>query len=211
LVAVVDAVGRALALDPALLAEAGHPRFLPVASGVALLAGASTMVGHSVILFLNRVRGLRFALAIVGTGLWAVFFFLLQGLVVGVVGRFAFGRSPAWIELLSIVFLSAAPLCFNFLILIPHFGPFIGRVLEVWAFFILLVGVAVAFDVTRWLALAITVAGWLVRHTLARLVARPVSWLSARVWRFLTGGPILVTAYDVLAGHLFVDAMEARR
>ena len=79
------------------------------------------------------------------------------------------------------------------------------------AFFILLVGVAVAFDVTRWLALAITVAGWLVRHTLARLVARPVSWLSARVWRFLTGGPILVTAYDVLGGHLFVDAMEAKR
>ncbi len=211
LAAVLDAAGRALVLDPVLLEQASHREFLPVAAGVALLAGISTMIGRSVILFLNRVRGLRFALAIVGAGVWTVFFFLLQGVVVGLVGRLALGRAPTWVELLSIVLLSAAPLCFDFLVLIPHFGQFIGRVLEVWAFIVLIVGVSALFHVNLWGALAVTGAGWLVRHLLAQVVAGPLGWLSSRAWQLVTGEAMLVTTHDVMSGYPFVDVVGPDR
>lgn len=205
LLAVLNAISRALALDPSLLAKASHPGFLPVAGGVALLAGASTMLGHSVVLFLNRVRGLRFVLALLGAGLWTVFFFLVQGALVGVVGHLALGRGPDWLTLFAVVMLSAAPLCFNFLILIPYSGLFIGRLLQMWSFFILVVAISPLFKVSLWGSLLITSAGWLIRHLLAQLAAGPVSWVSARGWRVLTGRPTLITPRDVLAGSPFVN------
>ncbi len=211
LAAVLDAAGRALVLDPVLLEQASRREFLPVAAGVALLAGISTMMGRSVILFVNRVRGLRFALAVVGAGVWTVFFFLLQGLVVGLVGRLALGRAPTWVELLSIVLLSAAPLWFDFLVLIPHFGQFLGRLLELWALLVLVVGVAALFQVSLWVALAVTGAGWLVRHLLAQLVAGPLGWLSGRAWKFVTGEAMLVTTHDVMSGYPFVDVVGPDR
>ena len=211
LTAVLDAVGRAISFDPVLLERASLRGFLPVAAGVALLAGISVMIGRSVILFVNRVRGLRFVLALVGAGVWTVFFFLLQGLVVGLVGRLALGRAPSWAELLSVVLLSAAPLCFDFLVLIPHFGQSIGRVLEVWSFLVLIKGVSALFHVSLWGALAVTGVGWLVRHLLAQLVAGPLGWLSGRAWRLIKGEAMLVTTHDVLSGYPFVDVIGPER
>lgn len=205
LLAVLDATARALALDPTLLARASQPAFLPVAAGVALLAGASTMLGHSVVLFLNRVRGVRFALALVGAGLWTVFFFAVQGVVVGLIGRLVTGGGPTWTTLLAAVMLTAAPQVFNFFILIPYSGPFIGRLLQMWSFFVLVVAIAPMFGVSLWQALFITGAGWLVRNLLAQLASGPMRWMSARAWRMLTGRPTLVTSRDILSGFTFVD------
>ena len=203
--AVLDAVSRALVLDSTLLVHAQDPGFLPVAAGVALLAGVMTMLGHSVILFVNGVAGFRFGLALLGTGLWTVFLYALQGVVVGLAAGLIVDLRPPWWQVLALVLVASAPLCFKFLILLPYAGPAIGRVLEVWSFFVMMVAVDAVFGVSAWTALLLTGLGWVAKQAVARLVAGPLGWVVSRAWRLVTGRPALISARDVLAGHPFVD------
>ncbi len=205
--AVLDAVGRALVLDSSLLVHAQDPGFLSIAAGVALLAGVMTMVGHSVILFVNGVSGFRFGLALLGTGLWTVFLYGLQGVVVGLAAGLVLDAQPPWWQVLSLVLVSSAPLCFGFLILLPYSGPAIGRVLELWSFVVMMVAVDAVFGVSAWTALLLTGVGWLAKQAVARLVAGPLGWVVSRAWRLVTGRPALISARDVLAGHPFVDVV----
>src|SRR5690625_6631105 len=70
IVAVCTAAADVALLRPGrLFAGAGTASLVPVAIGVALLAGISTMAGHVVIFSLNRVRGLRLHVALALGGL----------------------------------------------------------------------------------------------------------------------------------------------
>ena len=90
---------------------------------VAIIAGASTLLGNSAVLFLNRVRGLRFVFSLVLNGLAMAGLYALQAVVVWVLGPLVIGRTQEWSLVFRGVMLSTAPLAFGVFALAPYVGP----------------------------------------------------------------------------------------
>jgi len=194
----------------------GHPLNLQIAVTIAVLAGASTLLGDSVVLFFNRVRGWRFAFTLLLNGVAMVLLYALQALVIAGIGHLLLGRGPGLAAVTRGVMLATAPLVFGLFALVPYFGPAIARVLQAWGVVALWVVNIVLFDTGLWTGLVITASGWLVMQGLSWAFARPVAWIGDRIWRLVTGKPFMLTGRDLLSGHLFLplgqqfDPEEAR-
>ncbi len=181
-----------------------HPLSLEISMTVAALAGVSTLIGDSVVLFLNRVRGWRFAVTMLLNALGFVLLYALQALVIAIVGPLVVGRSPGLAAVTSGVMLATAPMIFGFFVLIPYLGPAIARVLQAWGLLVLWVVVDALFDTDLWTALLITAIGWAVMQLLSWSLARPVASIGDRIWRMVTGRPSMMTGRDLLSGHMFM-------
>lgn len=175
-----------------------------VAVTIAVLAGASTLLGNSVVLFLNRVRGWRFGISLLLNGLGFVALYVVQALVIAVVGYLVTGERLSLLLAAQAVLLSTAPLLFGFFELIPYLGTGIARVLQAWGVVALWAVVGALYQVGRWTALLVTLLGWGAMQLLSWLLARPLTALGRWVWRLSTGNPTILTAKDLLSGHQFV-------
>ena len=94
--------------------------------------------------------------------------------------------------------LSTAPLVFGFLVLIPWMGPFVGKVLNVWSFLILLAVVQFQFQIGFWGALLVVGLGWLASLGINNTIGKPVVALRNRLFRLVTGSSLDTTAEDIL-------------
>lgn len=181
-----------------------HPANLEIAITVAALAGVSTLLGDSMVLFFNRVRGWRFTFSLLLNGVAMVLLYGLQAVVVHGIGLLFLGHSPGLGWVVRGVMLATAPLVFGVLALIPYFGPAIARFLQAWGVVALWVIVGVMFGVDRWSALAVTLAAWVVMQLLSWAFSRPVTWIGDRIWKVVTGKPSMMTGRDLLAGYPFM-------
>lgn len=181
-----------------------HPRNLELAITVAVLAGVSTLLGDSVVLFFNRVRGWRFGFTLLLNGVAMVALYALQAVVIAIVGPLVLGHSPGPGSVTRGVMLATAPMVFGVFVLVPYFGPAIARFLQAWGVIALWVIVAVLFGVSAWPALLVTSIGWLTMQLLSWAFARPVTLIGDRIWRLVTGKPSMMTGRDLLSGHPFL-------
>ena len=193
---VLAALLAALTLDQVGIAAAD----LWDAVGVAALASLSTMLGHSAVLALNRIRGLRLLSTLVLNAVVLSFLRILQAAVTWTVAGIVLGHPVPLLDLVIVALLSLAPQVFGVVTAMPHAGLFIGRVLEAWQYLVLVVGVSATFGVTLATALGITLVGWVVMQMVSRLLRVPATWLGSRLWTLATGRPTMVTARDILAG-----------
>lgn len=185
-----------------------HPLSVEISLVVAALAGISTLLGNSVVLFLNRVRGWRFVVTLALNGAAMVLLYAAQALVIAIVGPLVLGHSPGLVAVIRAVMLSTAPLVFGFLVLIPYLGPAIGRVLQAWGLLVLWVLVDAAFGATLWQAFVITAIGWGVMQLLSWALSRPISWIGNGIWRMITGKPAMMTGTDLLTGDFFLPLAQ---
>lgn len=204
----IESVGRALWGVWTLDAEntrwlADDPNASWVAVTVAILAGASTLLGNSVVLFLNRVRGVRFTLSLLFNGLGFVVLYAVQALIIAVVGYLVTGQRLDVGMSTWAVLLATAPLVFGFFELIPYLGPGIARILQAWGLIALWAIVEVLYQVSHWTALLIVGVGWGAMQLVSWLLSRPLAVMGQAVWRLVTGLPTMVTAQDLLSGHMF--------
>jgi hypothetical protein len=174
-----------------------------VAVTVALLAGASTLLGNSVVLFLNRVRGWRFGVSLLMNGVSMVVLYAVQALAIAVVGYLVTGNRVQPDLAVMAVLLATAPLILGFFELIPYLGPGIARILQAWGLVALWAVVAALYGVDRWTALFITLVGWGLMQLLSWALSRPISAVGRWIWRLVTGHATMLTAGDLLAGHQF--------
>ncbi len=181
-----------------------HPLNLEISITVAILAGISTLIGNSVVLFLNRVRGWRFVITMLLNAVGFVLLYALQAFVIAIVGPLVVGHSPGLAAVTRGVMLATAPMIFGFFVLIPYLGPAIARVLQAWGLLVLWVVVDALFDTDLWTALLITVIGWGVMQLLSWSLARPFNWIGDRIWRLATGTPSMMTGRDLLSGQMFM-------
>ncbi|MBB1484708.1 hypothetical protein H5392_12675 [Tessaracoccus sp. MC1865] len=202
-----EALGAALRLDSSHLAQVG----LWAALGVALIAGASTMLGHTAILLLNRIHGLRLVSTLLLNIVSLAALHIVQAAVTWGVTSLGLRRAAPLMPLVLVGLLSVAPLAFAFIQAMPHFGMFFGRVLQGWSFLILWFGLAEVFDIGRWWALGFSLSGWFVMQLLSRLLQRPVTWVGSRVWTLATGRPTVVTSRDILAGMPAMPVLDRTR
>ncbi|MFT4109241.1 hypothetical protein [Propionicimonas sp.] len=205
----LGSLGRAIVgvwgLDPSVAQWfRGYPYAFEISITIAMLAGISTLLGNSVVLFLNRIRGWRFAVSLVINGISMVALFVAQAVVIAVIGYLVTGDRLSLANAARAVMLATAPLLFGFLELAPYVGPGIARVLQVWSLLALWVIVGVIYQVGYWPALLITGLGWGVMQGLSWALARPLTALGNGVWRALSGSPTLLTAQDILSGHQFM-------
>lgn len=191
-----------LGLDRALFASvyADPGALLVPAIVIALLAAASTMLGHVAILKLNRIGGLRLLSALVLSAVVVAALQIVQVAVTWTVASVVLREPLPLLPLLIVGLFSTAPLALNFLTAIPHFGLLFGRLWQAWSYLIVVVGVAYAFHLGFWWALGFTLAGWVAMQLLSRLMHRPLNWLGSRIWTLATGRPTMVTAQDILSG-----------
>lgn len=181
-----------------------YPLSLQVSATVAALAGMSTLLGNSVVLFLNRIRGWRFVVTLLLNGVAMIGLYVLQAAVIAVVGPLILGSSPGLLPIVRGVMLATAPMVFGFLGMIPYLGPAITRLLQAWGVLTLWVAVAAVFHAGFVSSLLITVIGWGLMQLLSWSLSRPVTWIGDRIWQLITGKPALMTGRDLLSGHFFM-------
>ena len=185
-----------------------NPQSAWVVGGIVFLAGASTLLGESAILFINRVRKGRFFLSLITNGLVFMISYAVWGLTISIVGRVLFQVNPPWGQVVRMVGLSTAPLVFGCLVLIPWMGPFISKVLNIWSVLIL-IGI-VQFEFKIWVLGAVTcvVLGWLLSLLFTNTIGGPVVKLRNQVFQKVSGSSLEQTNEDILlrfAGATFEE------
>jgi hypothetical protein len=189
----------ALTLNPrALEILEQEPMAGRLVAGVVFLAGMSTLLGESSILFVNRVRRGRFVISLITNGIVFLISYFVWGLTVYIVARILFSVEPPIDQFMRMVGLSTAPLVFGFLVLIPWMGPFIGKLLSVWSLLILTNIVAFEFQIGFWSAVLCVGLGWVVSLVFSNTVGRPVVALRNEVFALVSGARMDVQADDIL-------------
>lgn len=160
---------------------------LGVAIGVAFLGGVSLLVGQSVILFANRVRPPRFFASLLLNGILYIGNLVVWAWAIRLVARLILGLRIPPDESLILMLLTAAPMIFGFLILMPYLGPLVERILNVWSFLLTYQFVALAYDINLWHTIWIVGAGWLLTLLLENTVGWPVTLLVRRLRSWVAG------------------------
>ena len=150
---------------------------------VLLIGGFSYFFGQSAVLFANRIPPRRFLLSLLAgaIGLWASVFFWSASL--WVVVSLLLGTRVDLGNVVAIVALSFAPYWLGFLILFPYLGSLFSKVLRGWVALVLLMAVAVSFDLAFWQALLACALGWGVFELLNRVPLLDLDRLEAWLWR----------------------------
>lgn len=153
-----------------------------------LLAAISDGLGsQSIVLLVNRITPLRFALNLLlsvalyflSALAWMTSIWLAAGLVLG-------DHSPLP-QLIGAVSLAYIPLWFSALALIPYLGQAIGPLLNAWSLAIALGAVSLVFNFGLLEALLGTALGWLALVLVRTLLGRPSDQLGHWLWAATTG------------------------
>jgi predicted Abi (CAAX) family protease len=150
---------------------------LTIALLIVLIAGISQTLGQCIVLFVNRVRPVRFLYSLLVSGLLFVCTFLFWGLSIEVVTRFLFHAPPHLLSTFRTLGLSYAPQMLGFLIALPHFGIPISVLLSIWSLLSLVSGIRGLEELSGfgvWQALLAAGLGWIILQVLQRTVGRPV-------------------------------------
>jgi hypothetical protein len=181
-------IGGALTLNgDVLLAARDDPRAYLAAVLLGVAAGLSLMLGHSVVLFANRVPPGRFAVTLLAGALvylvrllvWAVCIWL-----VGVVSpRYAL---PLGTTFLAVCF-GQAPQLFAVFELLPYVGTSLRRALDAYSLIVVVAGLRVMLSLPVLPAFFAAGLGWLLQAFLAGLLERPLSGVRGWMWRSASG------------------------
>lgn len=179
-----------LQLEPAIFQVLlDNPAARLVPTTLLFIAGLSDVLGQSVVLFANRVKPGRFVVSIVASVIVLIISVFVWAVSIWLTGWFIFGSNQSFVNILRVVQASYAPLIFGLFIFIPYLGNIIFRLLRIWVFLALLVGVQVAYPINFWQALFCCMGGWIVYELMTRLPALPLEGLSRWWWRVTTGTP----------------------
>lgn len=174
----------AMTFDPAAFyAVLEHPQGTLFALAVLLIGGLSYFFGQSAVLFANRIPPRRFLLSLLaGAAALAVTVFFWSGSL-WVVVSLLLGAGVDLGKVVAIVALSFAPYWLGVLILFPYLGSLFSKVLRGWVALLLLMAVAVIFDLSFWQALLGCALGWGVFELLNRVPLLNLDRLEAWLWR----------------------------
>jgi hypothetical protein len=179
--------------------------------GIVFLAGVSTLLGHSAVLFINRVRKSRFVISLIVNGVVYIISYAVWGFVVYVAARILFEANPPLSQFLRIMGLSTAPLVFGFFVLIPWMGPFVGKVLNIWSFLILIAVVQFQFQIGFWGSVLVVGLGWLASLGINNTIGKPVVAVRNRLSRMITGSSLDASAEDILLHFSGLDHAQKQQ
>ena len=178
------------------------PLGLPASFLVALLAGLSQTFGQSVMLFINRVRPLRFMLSMAIAAVIFVFNYNFWVLSTWIVAKWLFGVDLTLVATVKTLGFSYAPLLFGFLMVIPYFGMPILIVLSIWTLIAIATGLGVISNLTIWSAFECCLGGWIVLQISQRVVGKAIAKITNKILDWVAGVE-LITEPDYLEQMLY--------
>ena len=195
----------ALGLEAQVFRQAeALPTGLRTALFVVLLAGFSTALGQSAVLFINRINLGRFAASLAVAAVIFAFTYLFWTTSTLLIARYIFHSTAPWRSVATAVGLGYAPRVFSFLVFMPFFGIPIFVLLSLWTLLAILTGVGTVLGLPEWQALLCSALGWLVLQLLERTVGRPVVGV-ARWLRRRAAGAEVVTGWRSLEALIDED------
>ena len=169
---------------------------------VVLSAGLSQTFGQSVMLFVNRVRPLRFLLSVAIAAILFVFSYNFWVISTWLVAQWLFAASLPLVDVIKTLGFSYAPLLFGFLIVIPYFGMPILIILSIWTLMAIVTGLGIIADLTIWQAFECCLGGWLVLQFSQRIVGKAIARITNRIVDWVAGVE-LITEPDYVEQMLY--------
>ncbi|MEB3277843.1 MAG: CAAX protease [Lyngbya sp.] len=161
------------------------PRGLTVALFIVLFAGLSQAIAQSIILFINKVKPLRFVYSLLINALLFVAGFLFLVFSTWLITLLPATVNVSLITVITVFGISYAPLVFSFLGALPYLGLPLLSLLSVWHLLAIVVGFDAVTEIGLNGAFAYVVLGWVILQILQQTVGRPIAnfsrWLSDRV------------------------------
>ncbi|NJR57818.1 MAG: hypothetical protein HC769_02500 [Cyanobacteria bacterium CRU_2_1] len=154
---------------------------------VVLLAGLSLAIGQSIILFINRVKPIRFVFSLFINAILYLFEFLFLVLSTGLICLFSRSVQLPLPTLFTVFGLSYAPLLFSFLGALPYLGFPILRILSIWHLLAMVVGFAAVANVGIAGAFGYVAFGWFVKELLENTIGQPIAKLGRRLAEQVAG------------------------
>lgn len=153
-----------------------------VALIIVLIAGLSQGIGQCIVLFVNRVKPVRFILSLLISSVVFALSYGLWALSIWLTSNFLFYTEANYLLVLRTLGLSYAPQILGFLIGLPYLGTPIYVLLSIWSLLAQITGLQVFTDLQDWGAFFCVGLGWLVLQLLQRTIGRPIlvfsRWLS---------------------------------
>ena len=169
---------------------------------VVLLAGLSQTFGQSVMLFINRVRPLRFVLSVAIAAVLFVFSYNFWILSTWMVASWFFGIDIPLVEIIRTLGFSYAPLLLGFLMVIPYFGMPILIVLSIWTLMAIATGLGAISNLGIWQAFECCLGGWLVLQVSQRIIGKAIARITSRIVDWVAGVE-LITEPDYIEQMLY--------
>lgn len=144
---------------------------------VVLLAGLSLSIGQSIILFINRVKPLRFCFSLLLNAVLFAFGFLFLALSTWLICLLPSSVHVSFPSLVAVLGLGYAPLLFSFLGALPYAGYPILNLLSVWNLLAMVVGFSAIAHVGTGFAFGYVAIGWFIKQFLENTIGQPISQL----------------------------------
>lgn len=176
---------------------------------VLLLVGFSLAIGQGIVLFINRVKPIRFILSLIiaavlfvaSTGFWILSTWL--------VSHTLYNSDATWSTVFRTLGLAQAPQILGCFIALPYLGVPISVLLSLWTLLAFVIGFDVATGLSFWQSFGCAVLGWGVFQILQRTIGRPAAVVSR--WLSNTAAGVnLVTSIQGLE-QLVEQGPQARR
>ncbi|GET40955.1 hypothetical protein [Microseira wollei] len=167
---------------------------------IALIAGFSQAIGQGIVLFINRVKPIRFILSLIIAALLFAFSYIFWVLSTWVASIILFALYPsltAFTAIASVLGLAYAPQILSFFVALPYLGVPISVILSLWSFLAFLTGLKVALGLGTWQTFWCSVLGWVVFQIFQRTIGRPLITLG-RWLETTAAGVNLVTNLQAL-------------
>lgn len=201
-------VGWVFALsDTAFQRASEYPRGWWIATGIVLLAGLSQSIGQSVILFINRVKPLRFLLSLGVSVILFIGGFLALVLSTWLITLMSQRVDLPLVVLVTILGLSYAPLLFSFLGALPYLGEPILALLSIWNLLAANVGFAAVTGLSPGRAFGYVVEGWILLQILQQTVGQPLA--NAGKWLANTAAGVQLTTHSRALTAIIDDRANA--
>lgn len=196
-------VSKVLILDTDTFASIHHlPLGLAASILVVLLAGLSQTLGQSVMLFINRVKPLRFILSVAIAAVIFVFDYNFWVISTWLVAGWFFGIKLSLVDVIITLGFSYAPLLLGFLIIIPYFGMPVLIVLSIWTLMAIATGLRTISELSIWQAFECCLGGWLVLQLSQRVFGKAIAKVTSKLVDWVAGVE-LITEPDYLEQMLY--------
>jgi len=192
-------VGGSLRLDPQAFQSAFDvgPQGTRLLIWIVLIGGVSLMIGHSGVLFANRISPTRFFISLI---LGAINFLLDILVVVFVVwGMANFLSERAWLlgQVGRAVALASAPYWFSLFFLIPYLGLVLERALKIYVVLALIVAIQSIFGISFFNAILASVVALLLSQIISGVFGKLLDPLVDRISNVLVGDTRLQNAREI--------------
>ena len=154
---------------------------------VVLLAALSQGIGQSAVLFINRVKPLRFILSLAIAAIIFTFNYNFWVLSTWLVANQIFQVSLPLVEVIQTLGFSYVPLLFGFLMVIPYFGMPIFIALSIWTLLAIVTGIEAIADLSFWQVFECCIGGWLVLQISQRTIGRPLAAFTRMLTKKVAG------------------------